>query len=189
MKSELEKKLISRYPDFFRDVTKSPQETCMCWGVETGDGWYDIIDSLCGFLTDLRENRHYYLRLKDQYRDNKNHGSIDFNCPEIIFDQVKEKYGTLRVYWHFAGSEDYEDIKPKLEDPDELDRAIDRYMNIVDGVIDFCEYLSSKTCEVTGKPGKLYSKGWCVTLCKEEAIKRYGFDPDEEKDNEKVPKL
>jgi hypothetical protein len=33
---------------------------------------------------------------------------------------------------------------------------------------------------VTGRPGKLYSKGWSVPLCKEEAIKRFGFDPDDE---------
>ena len=51
---------------------------------------------------------------------------------------------------------------------------------MVENAIDFCEYLSSKTCEVTGKAGKLYSKGWCVTLCKEEAIKRFGFDPDDD---------
>jgi hypothetical protein len=189
MKAELEQKLIQKYPDFFRDVTKSPQETCMCWGIETGDGWYGIMDDLCGFLKDLRENRHYYLRLKDEFRNDENHGSIDFSCPEIVFDQVKEKYGTLRIYWHFTGLENYEETRSKLKDPDELDRTIDRCMNIVDGVVEFCEYLSSRTCEVTGKPGKLYSRGWCVTLCKEEAIKRYGFDPDEEKNNEEIPKL
>jgi hypothetical protein len=180
MSPELEHKLIEKYPDFFRDVTKSPQETCMCWGIDTGDGWYNIVDNLCGFLKDLRENRHYYLKLKDEFRNDENHGSIDFSCPEVVFDQVKSKYATLRVYWHFAGIENYEDIKSKLEDPEELDRKIDTCMNIVDTAIDFSEHLSSKTCEVTGKPGKLYSKGWCVTLCKEEAIKRFGFDPDED---------
>ena len=49
---------------------------------------------------------------------------------------------------------------------------------MVENAIEFSEYLSSITCEKTGKPGKLYSDGWCVTLCKEEAIKRFGFDPD-----------
>jgi hypothetical protein len=182
MSPELEHKLIEKYPDFFRDVTKSPQETCMCWGIDTGSGWYDIMDNLCGFLTNLRESRSYYLKLKEEFKDDENHGFVDFYCPEIVFDQVKSKYATLRVYWHFANIENYEELKAKLERPEDLDKYIDKYMDIVESAIDFSEYLSSKTCENTGKPGKLYSRGWWVTLCKEEAIKHFGFDPDE--DNE-----
>ena len=104
--------------------------------------------------------------------------------------QIKEKYGTLRVYWNFKEIENYEELRSKLVKPEQLDEYIGKYSDLVDSAVDFCEYLSSKTCEVTGKPGKLYSEGWCVTLCKEEAIKRFGFDPDEEnKDNEEIPKL
>ena len=180
MTSQLEQKLIQKYPNFFRDVTKSPQETCMCWGIETGDGWYDIIDNLCGFLKDLRENRHYYLKLKDEFKDDKNHGSIDFSCPEVIFDQVKSKYATLRVYWHFAEMENYEEIKSKLEDPEELDRKIDMCTNIVDTAIDFSEYLSSISCEVCGKPGKIEGGFWVETLCPEHS---------KEIKDEEVPKL
>jgi hypothetical protein len=171
MTSQLEHKLIQKYPDFFKNVTKSPQETCMCWGIETGDGWYDIIDNLCGFLTDLRQNRHYYLKLKEEFRDNENHGSIDFSCPEIVFDQVKSKYATLRVYWHFEGIGDYENIKSKLEDPKEIDKNIDRCTNIVDTAIDFSEYLSSISCEVCGKPGKIEGGYWVETLCLEHSKK------------------
>jgi len=47
MKAELEKQLFDKYPKIFGDHTGSPQETCMCWGLEVGDGWYDIIDVLC----------------------------------------------------------------------------------------------------------------------------------------------
>jgi len=174
MTSELEKKLIQKYPDFFRDVTKSPQETCMCWGIETGDGWYDIVDNLCGFLKDLRENRHYYLKLKN------NQGSIDFSCPEVVFDQVKSKYATLRVYWHFAEIENYEEIKSNLEDPEELDKMIDKCYNIVDAAVDFSEYLSSISCEVCGKPGKIEGSFWVETLCSEHSKKDQ---------NEEIPKL
>jgi hypothetical protein len=178
MSPELEHKLIEKYPDLFQDVNRSPQETLMCFGCEHGDGWYNIIDNLCGFITHLRENVRYYLGLRKDIQDGK--FNVELCCPKVVFMQIKEKYGTLRVYWRFEEIENYDEIVSRLEDPNELNERLKKYTNIIDGVVDFCEYLSSKTCEVTGKPGKLYSKGWCVTLCKEEAIKRFGFDPDEE---------
>lgn len=182
MSPELEQKLIEKYPELFQDVNKSPQETCMCWGIEAGDGWYDIIDNLCGYLVNLKECRSYSLYLKEGINGSKYYS---FQCPDVVFAQIKEKFGTLRVYWHFKELENYEELKSKLEKPEQLDEYINRYSDIVDNAIDFCDYLSSKTCEVTGKPGKLYTKGWYVTLCKEEAIKRFGYNPDKE-DNEEV---
>jgi hypothetical protein len=185
MSPELEHKLIEKYPKLFRDVNKSPKESLMCFGCEHGDGWYDIIDNLCGYITYLQKSVSYYLGLKENIKDNDDK-SFDgqFHCPDVVFMKIKEKYGTLRVYWNFRELENYEEIKTKLKNPDELDEYINRYYNKIESVVDFCEYLSSKTCEVTGRPGKLYSKGWCVTLCKEEAIKRFGFDPDEEEQEE-----
>lgn len=176
MSPELEHKLIVKYPKLFRDSTKSPKETLMCFGCEHGNGWFDILDNLCGFITNLQESRSYLLAGKDG-----NH--ISFQCPDVIFSQIKEKYGTLRVYWHF-GNTNYEELAAQLKDTKELDAHIRSYADTIEAAIDFCEYLSAKTCEVTGKPGKLYSQGWCVTLCKEEAIKRFGFDPDADEDNE-----
>ena len=182
MTTELEKQLIEKYPGLFRDVNKSPRETLICFGCEHGDGWYDIIDNLCGYIIRLQNNVSYYLGLKEEAKDDKSFDGC-FHCPDVVFTQIKEKYGTLRIYWHFKEIENYEELKSKLKNPDDLDEYIKRFDQMVENAIDFCEYLSSKTCEVTGKPGKLYSKGWCVTLCKEEAIKRFGFDPDEEKDD------
>lgn len=77
MKKELQDKLFKKYPKIFRDRNKSPRDTCMCWGIETGDGWYWLIDMLCKQLQfDIDEN----------------------NQPQILASQVKEKYGGLRFY-------------------------------------------------------------------------------------------
>ena len=181
MSPELEHKLIEKYPILFGDRNKSPRESLMCFGCEHGDGWYDILDNLCGYLTNLQENRSFFLSFKDKEETY----DVCFNCPDIAFMQIKEKYGTLRVYWNFKEIDDYELIQSKLKDPKQLDEYIGRYSEMIENAIDFCEYLSSKTCEVTGKAGKLYSKGWCVTLCKEEAIKRFGFDPDDDDTDDK----
>jgi hypothetical protein len=176
MSPELERKLIEKYPKLFKDVNKSPKETLICFGCECNDGWFDILDNLCGFITNLQKSRSYFLTKKDGE-------FISFHCPDVTFVQIKEKYGTLRVYWHFSDW-DYTELSSQIKDSEELDKHISRYTDVIESAIDFCEYLSSKTCEVTGKPGKLYSDGWCVTLCKEEAIKRFGFDPDEDDSKE-----
>jgi len=77
MKPELQNQLFQKYPKIFQDRNKSPQETCMCWGLEIGDGWYWLIDMLC-----------YQL----QWDIDKN------NEPQIVASQVKEKFGGLRFY-------------------------------------------------------------------------------------------
>ena len=178
MTQELENKIVTKYPNLFKNRDKSPKESLMCFGCEHGDGWYSIIDNLCGYINNLSENRSFLLKLKDEFKNEENHGYYSFHCPDVIFDQIKEKYGTLRVYWHFDAVENYEELKTQLENPNSLDEHIKGYSDVVENAIEFSEYLSSITCEKTGKPGKLYSDGWCVTLCKEEAIERFGFDPD-----------
>jgi len=89
MKPELEKKLVEKYPKIFQMVESTPQESCMAWGICTGDGWYWIIDKLCESL---------------QYNtDNNKH-------PQIVAAQVKEKFGTLRFYVNSATESQYEVI-------------------------------------------------------------------------------
>jgi hypothetical protein len=185
MSPKLEHKLIEKYPKLFKNVNKSPKESLMCFGMECGDGWYNILENLCGYIENLQKTHSYFLATKD-----KNDKHADFHCPDVTFFQIKEKYGTLRVYWNF-GEWDHEDLKSRAKDAKQLNYYLNKYTDMIESVISFCEYLSSKTCEVTGKPGKLYSKGWCVTLCKEEAIKRFGYDPNEdlEEENEEIPKL
>ena len=50
MTPELQNSLYERYPKIFRQKDMSIQETCMCWGICTGDGWYDIINMLCNAI-------------------------------------------------------------------------------------------------------------------------------------------
>ena len=41
MKAELQQQIFAKYPKMFGDRTKPMTETCMCWGLEVGDGWYN----------------------------------------------------------------------------------------------------------------------------------------------------
>jgi hypothetical protein len=74
--------------------------------------------------------------------------------PPVVIDQYKEKYGTLRVY-HSGGDDK------------------------VEGMIRYAEYLSSITCQDTGKTGQLCKRGtWYATLSNEQAEKQ-GYKPVE----------
>jgi hypothetical protein len=67
----------------------------------------------------------------------------------IVLDQVKEKFGTLRIYYT-----DYSN------DPD-----------YVSGVFDFAEMMSHHICEKCGKPGSTrHNLSWVQTLCENHYI-------------------
>ena len=89
MKKELQDKLIKKYPKIFSEIGLSPQESCMAFGLEVGDGWYWIIDHLCSYLQYLTDVEDY---------------------PQIVVSQVKEKFGTLRFYVQSANKEQYDII-------------------------------------------------------------------------------
>jgi len=78
MKSELQKQLFDKYPKIFRQKDLKMTETCMCWGIDTGDGWYNLLDMLCDQL---------------QFNTDRN------GYPQVEATQVKEKFGTLRFYY------------------------------------------------------------------------------------------
>ncbi len=80
MKKELQDKLFEKYPKIFRQKDLAPQDTCMCWGITCGDGWYDIIDTLCSCL------QHW----------------SDRNNKQIEAVQVKSKFGGLRFYTNIS---------------------------------------------------------------------------------------
>jgi hypothetical protein len=52
---------------------------------------------------------------------------VGLAAQRLSFMQIKEKYGTLRVYWNFAEIENYDEIKSRLKKPDELDECINKY--------------------------------------------------------------
>ena len=138
MDSALQNKLYEKYSNLFSNRSKSPMESCMSWGCEVGNGWYDIIYCLC----------YSIVQYEDMIKDSNNWSEKQFGEPAqkyknyypVKFDQVKEKYGGLRVY--FNGGDDY-----------------------IDGLISMAETMSYKTCEACGNPGKPNDGGWIVTLC------------------------
>jgi hypothetical protein len=121
MDKKLQDKLFKKYPKIFRDRNRSIRESCMGWGIETGNGWYWLIDNLCNSI--------------QSYLD---HNMKDF---QVVAQQVKEKYGTLRFY--VSGEPD-----------------------IIHGMIWLAESMSAHICEQCGSTEDVQqTEGWLVSLC------------------------
>jgi hypothetical protein len=86
MNPELEQQLIEKYPKIFCQKDLPPTQSLMCFGFECGDGWYELIDSLCGYIQAMVDSNSYKGSKWSQF--------------EAV--QVKEKFGRLRFYGHGA---------------------------------------------------------------------------------------
>jgi len=77
MKKELTSKLYLRFPDIFKGRSKPLTESLMAFGLQCGDGWFDLIHELC--------------------EDLERQATLDdVPLPEAV--QIKEKIGGLRFY-------------------------------------------------------------------------------------------
>jgi len=196
MDQQLDKAICAKYPKLFRDRHAPMTETCMCWGFDHGDGWYNIIKNMCGLIQGhidwtrgeraraLRFNRalrraiagndrdlvyFYFVQERPITKAKKMDEITEWNrkqmtkeiaesrfrpvsnaCSQVVVDQVKEKFGTLRFY--YSGGDDY-----------------------VDGVVRMAEAISAVTCEECGSPGEQRSDGWIRTLCNTHAKSRVDY--------------
>jgi hypothetical protein len=89
MSPELDNALCEKYPLIFANRAGLPTETLMCFGFEHGDGWFQLLDTMCSSI---------------QHRiDWKN--KKELVIPQVIAVQVKEKFGSLRFY--YDGGDEY----------------------------------------------------------------------------------
>ena len=70
------KYLVEKYPRLYRGKDLPITQNLLPFGIETGDGWFDIIDQLSAEITRLDEE----------------------SITDTLAVQVKEKYGGLRFY-------------------------------------------------------------------------------------------
>ena len=95
MRQELDKLLCEKYPKMMVNRNKDMKETCMCWGFECGDGWFNILDQLMSNIQHhIDWNNKNFEKGYTQYKQ----------VSQVTLDQVKEKFGTLRFY--YTGGDD-----------------------------------------------------------------------------------
>jgi hypothetical protein len=150
MKSKLEKELIEKYPKIFQVTEGRRILPFPMFGFECGDGWYNILNSLCFQIQsyiDWHEklNQNIIERNKEEDPEGQiNQQMLQPYIPQVIVTQVKEKFGTLRFYYD-GGDEK------------------------IDGMVRMAEAMSAVTCEVCGNVGNFRGRGWYYTSCDEHA--------------------
>lgn len=134
MEKDLEQQLATRFPSYFRDMNGDPVKTCMAWGCDHGNGWYRLLYQTC-------------LKIEEALKDDPNKDNFHFN-------QVKEKFGTLRIYWSCGNK-------------------------TVSNIIDDAEDQSGTICEVCGSTDEVETEGpgWLTTHCKD--CKASGAKPED----------
>ena len=111
-----EQEIFEKYPKIFGDKDKPMTETCMCWGLCVPDSWLPIIDELCDAMTNCG-----YVQYCSGVK-----GGVKF--PQVVADQVKEKFNSLRFYYHLEYEQ--ENI------PDDI---VSRHNAYIDGMIAYAE--------------------------------------------------
>jgi hypothetical protein len=70
MDKKLEQKLVEKYPTLYSKYGGDIKKTCMGWGMECDNGWFNLLDELSAQLEPLN----------------------------IVAEQIKEKFGGLVFY-------------------------------------------------------------------------------------------
>jgi hypothetical protein len=78
VKKELQDKLFKKYPNIFKQRELDKTVTAMCYGISCGDGWYVLIDEMCGNIQNRIEN--------------VNRGKPEEDHIDCQATQVKEKF-------------------------------------------------------------------------------------------------
>lgn len=167
MKEELDEYLVKKYPNIFRDRNGSQMDTNMCWGFQCADGWFFIINMLCSSINShiqsIKQRNAFTQKMLDKIATGEEvsdwvnssykKGTLKIeSVPEVIANQVKEKFGTLRFYCDGADEQ-------------------------IRGMISMAEYMSAITCEECGSPGQTRNEGWVRTLCDKHAKSKEKKEP------------
>jgi len=168
MKKELDEELCRKYPLLYADRGASMQVTCMCWGFDTGPGWFKIIDELSAKLEPL------IAALPDDcecgWGEGPTHPRHEGECKLCSEDIAK------RPFYEFHGKQyprevcsRFQSVRPRASQVKEKFGGLRFYMTTstdeMDNLISEAEALSYKTCEDCGQPGKPNDDGWISTLC------------------------
>jgi len=206
METNLQRKLLDKYSEFFshtkqkiyireKPMIEEIEELAkqkeivepIQFGIETGNGWYVILDT-------LMQNIKWYLENKNRYRANEFKYKWMWNLQTYLrrkhykkpklkafaewlykkaprkkqipitvnVTQIKEKFSGLRFYYN--GGDD-----------------------IISGMVNLAESMSYKTCEICGTTKNVgCTKGWLTTCCldcleKNEKLKKLVWEPLKEK--------
>ena len=151
MCSELKRKLIKEFPFLDRPQIRKkgiyPYDFYEALPYDVDDGWYDLVRGMC------REISAAYARTGRPV--------------DLIMERIREKLGTMRVYYQFEGQPQIVRVVEKpgavitiRRRPEETD-----FQREIADIVQRWEEKSADVCEQCGQPGTLRKGGWLKTLC------------------------
>jgi len=188
MKKELDEYLCKVYPKMMVNRNLHMTETCMCWGFECGDGWFQILNQLMG-------NIQHHIDWKERQRE----VAIKFNR---MSEQLKAGNSTLfdEEFKDMINLEYKEQRRQELVDREPqivpepipqvtLDQVKEKFGTLrfyytggdeyISGLVSMAESMSGVTCETCGKPGTQTGGGWIKTVCVEHGGEDFDTPEDE----------
>jgi hypothetical protein len=174
MRQELDALLCEKYPKMMVNRNKPMQETCMCWGFDCGDGWYNILNQLMGNIQhhiDWKEKQREYARTYNEMATQAKAGNFDL-FEESMKDTVNLEYKEKRLAEIVAG--DFRTVPDAIPQVT-LDQVKEKFGTLrfyytggddeISGMVRMAESMSGVTCEECGNPGERRGGGWIYTAC------------------------
>jgi hypothetical protein len=179
MNQELEEKLYNKYPKLFKERSLPMTQTCMCWGLECGSGWFDIIDRMCSLVqhhidetrrsaaTVKRYNRAITQAVNGSDRNllfyyEKRLGYKKEQAQEYVKRDLERGKQLRELFREVPTQLVFTQIKEKMGTLTVYYSGGDDYCR---GAVSMAESMSSRICEDCGNPGKIRPGGWIRTLC------------------------
>jgi hypothetical protein len=174
MKQELDKLLCEKYPKMMVNRNKNMQETCMCWGFDCGDGWFNILDQLMGSIQhhiDWKEKQRKWAIDYNEMAKQAKAGNFDL-FEETMKALPNDEYKEKRLGEIVAGG--FRQV-PKSIPQVTLDQVKEKFGTLrfyysggddrIDGMVSLAESLTGVTCESCGNVGERRGGGWVHTYC------------------------
>ena len=174
MKQELDKLLCEKYPKMMVNRNKNMQETCMCWGFECGDGWFNILNQLMSQIQhhiDWKEKQRAGAIKYNEMAAQAKAGNFDL-FEETMKALPNDEYKEKRLGEIVAG-----DFRPVPESIPQvtLDQVKEKFGTLrfyysggddyISGMVSLAESMTAVTCENCGNPGSCRGGGWVHTYC------------------------
>jgi hypothetical protein len=176
MKQELEEQLCTKYPKLFSYRVNRNTNSPLAFGLECGDGWFTIIDTMCRLIqthidwereriaSTKRFNRILAQARKGNERNLRYYAKskLGYKTEEQIDEYVKNAKPREISETEPPKQVQFFQIKEKFASLCVYTGGSDEYVN---GIIRMAEAISGCTCEDCGLPGKRRQGGWIRTLC------------------------